>query len=223
MPTVPTALFSRHGTISSAPSRERCGLGHSLGRWATCGLPVRRQPAFVCKRPVKDLHNISPAISELFRKFETMSGLRVNWSKSGVYSFNNDVAETDIIISETVLTWYPTTIRYLGIYIYRSPIDILDGNLVWAISSVKAQIQFWKTLPLNVMSRVTLIKMIILLRLLYYFSNLPVYVPVKLFRDLEGLFRDLIWNKGRPRIALQKLYAPTEKGVWQFRTLNSIT
>lgn len=152
-----------------------------------------------------------------------MSGLRVNWSKSGVYSFNNDVAETDIIISETVLTWYPTTIRYLGIYIYRSPIDILDGNLVWAISSVKAQIQFWKTLPLNVMSRVTLIKMIILLRLLYYFSNLPVYVPVKLFRDLEGLFRDLIWNKGRPRIALQKLYAPTEKGVWQFRTLNSIT
>lgn len=70
----------------------------------------------------------------------------------------------------------------------------------------------WKTLPLNVTSRVTLTKMIVLPRLLYYYSNIPVYVPNRIFRELETLIRALIWNAGRPRVALRKLYAPKKSG-----------
>lgn len=160
---------------------------------------------------IRDLHAIPNTIENTLKEFEQLSGLRVNWSKSGIYAFNDQTVETNIMRGET-LTWYHSTFRYLGIHIYRSPADNLDGNLSRAISAIRAQVRFWKTLPLGVMSRVALIKMIILQRLLYYFSNLPVYVPVKQFRELEGLFRDLIWNKGRPRMALWKMYAPTDQG-----------
>lgn len=68
------------------------------------------------------------------------------------------------------------------------------------------------TLPLSVMSRIALPKMIILPKLLYYFSNLPIYVPARQFRELEALLRDLIWNKGRPRMALWKIFAPFDNG-----------
>ena len=110
------------------------------------------------------------------------------------------------------MTWQPTTFKYLGINIYHTHPDLLDGNVGRDIASLRSQIRFWLSLLLSVAGRVSLSKMVMLPRLLYYFSNLPLILPPKLFRTLDSLLLELIWGSGRRRVALDKLRLPTSEG-----------
>lgn len=54
--------------------------------------------------------------------------------------------------------------------------------------------------------------MVMLPRLLYYFTNLPVVLPHTIFTTLNTLLITLIWGAGRRRISLQKLQLPPTEG-----------
>lgn len=54
--------------------------------------------------------------------------------------------------------------------------------------------------------------MVILPRLLHYFANLPIYVPAAFFTSLMKMLRDFLWGAARHRLALAKLYLPTDQG-----------
>ena len=83
------------------------------------------------------------------------------------------------------MTWAPTSFRYLGIRIFHSLDDMCEGNVGGAVRSLKGNVAFWKTLSLPVISRVTLIKMIALPRMLYHLVNLPMSIPLTWSRQLE--------------------------------------
>lgn len=105
-----------------------------------------------------------------------------------------------------------TTFRYLGIQIFRDTQDLLEGNLTKAITTLKAQIKFWISPPILVAGRITLSKMVMLPRLLYYFTNLPILVPTAIFKLLDTILIELIWGSGRRRIGLRKLQLSTNNG-----------
>lgn len=120
---------------------------------------------------LRDLHNIPATIAETLQKFEMISGLRVNWANSCLHPFRGETPNPNLSINNFPLHWQPSTFRYLGIFVYRDPADILEGNLTRAISAIRSQVKFWKTLPLNVMARIALTKMVMLPKLLYYSNN----------------------------------------------------
>ncbi|XP_069076674.1 uncharacterized protein [Pleurodeles waltl] len=62
------------------------------------------------------------------------------------------------------------------------------------------------------MGRVALAKIIILARLLYFFSALPLVLSKTIFAPLSNLLTDLIWGGGRRRVSLAKTHLPLEKG-----------
>ena len=81
-----------------------------------------------------------------------------------------------------------------------------------AISVLIASVGLWRSLQLSIMSRIALTKMVVLPRLLYFFANLPIWLPPSWFKDLDLMIRDLIWDKGRRRVALTTLKLPMTGG-----------
>lgn len=85
------------------------------------------------------------------------------------------------------------TFKYLGIQVYRDHIDQIDGNIRQAITSLQTSVTFWTSLPLSIMGRIAISKMVMLPRLLNYFTDLPVLLPQSIFNTLNSLLVTLIW------------------------------
>ena len=153
------------------------------------------------KNPATDTYNIAHMLSN----FHKASGLRVNWQKSCMYPLLPLTPEFPILVSGTPLLWQAHTFRYLGINIYHASQDLLDSKLTRAVAALRKQVKFWLTLPLSVVGRIALSKMVMLPRLLYYLTNLPLILPASFFRTLHTLLTQLVWDTGRRRLALKKL------------------
>lgn len=89
---------------------------------------------------------------------------------------------------------------------------MIEGNLGKAICGIRSQVAFWTTLPSSARGCVALSKMVILPRLLYYFTNLLLLLPATIFNTLDTILIDLIWGKGRRLLSLKKLQINTREG-----------
>ena len=73
------------------------------------------------------------------------------------------------------------------------------------MNTLKAQVTFWRLLPLLVTGHEALLKMVMLRYLLYYFANTPLFLPRKFFRGLDAILGELIWHAGCCMVALAQL------------------
>ena len=120
---------------------------------------------------LKDVNEGLQESIELLQDFQILSGLGINMNKSYLFPVRSGLDDPPPNLGG--LNWAPRTFKYLGIQIYHAEADLREGNLGKAIKSLKGQTKFWISLKLPIMSRITLTKMVVLPRLLYYFTNLP--------------------------------------------------
>lgn len=92
--------------------------------------------------------------------------------------------------------------RYLGVVVQLPISRYLDLNLRPVMGALRERVQRWRNMSLTVMGRINLFKMIFLPKLLYILSNSPMYVSVKLFRNIDSIVVEFFWESKAPRIAL---------------------
>lgn len=155
-----------------------------------------------------DLSTIWATLTE----FTAASGLRINWEKSTLYPLHSGSQLRTIRLGTRTLAVCATAPRYLGVRLYHSPANLYEGNHRATLSGLRSAVGFWRQLPLAPIGKIAIAKMIMVPRLLYHFTNLPVIPPRSFFNELDELLRSLIWGSGRRRIALSKLQLPTTKG-----------
>lgn len=98
-----------------------------------------------------------------------------------------------------------TKFKYLGIVVSPRPQDYVVNNLTPLITKLSTKVDAWCRLPLSVVGRCNLIKMVAMPQLLYILHNAPMWIPVPFFRKINSLFRELIWRKKRARVRLETL------------------
>ncbi len=89
---------------------------------------------------------------------------------------------------------------------------IYDTNYKLINYKIQRDMAKWATLILDFSSRIELVKMNLLPRLLYLFSSLPVRVPQSQFEVWDKLISRFIWAGARPRIKLRTLQIDKENG-----------
>ncbi|KAJ1118913.1 hypothetical protein NDU88_007100 [Pleurodeles waltl] len=141
-----------------------------------------------------DVHRDLPPTQHLLSQFGELSGLRVNWGKTGLFPLNATVAPP---LELGNVQWVPRCLSYLGVKIFHDPQDIIDSNIGGSLRSLRSNMAFWQTLPLSVAGRVAILKMVVLPRLLYHFTVLPVRIPNPIFAELESIIIAFIWGSGR--------------------------
>ena len=95
--------------------------------------------------------------------------------------------------------------RYLGIFITPDPNLFYQRNLQPPLHRFQADAAHWQTLPISLLGRAGLYKMITLPRFIYILQNTPYKIHDSYFHRINGVLRTLLWNGGNPRIALSKL------------------
>lgn len=102
--------------------------------------------------------------------------------------------------------------RYLEVLVTRRTLDFFDRNLQPLLTSLKACCVSWSGLPLNLIGRINLVKMILLPRFNYIFRNCPIWIPLAFFKEIETILISFIWNGASPRVAKTTLYLPPRLG-----------
>lgn len=81
------------------------------------------------------------------------------------------------------------------------------------MQKIKSSLTQWKPLPLSLIGRVNVVKMNILLKCMYLFQCLPLFIPKSFFSNLDSLTLDFIWNGKVPSISKKNIYKSPK--IWE--------
>ncbi|KAF7642085.1 hypothetical protein LDENG_00264980, partial [Lucifuga dentata] len=99
------------------------------------------------------------------------------------------------------LQWEADSLKYLGVTLPKNLLNLSHINYGPLSSKVKTDIHRWNLIPfLSLSSRINMVKMNILPRLLYLFRTLPVKVKENQFREWDKWISHFIWQGKKPRI-----------------------
>ena len=126
--------------------------------------------------------SLSPLLN-LIDGFGRFSGFTINWEKSVFMPLSNG-------LDSSFLRNLPFRVTldhfsYLGINIPRNPKLLFKLNYMDLIDRLKCMIDKWKLLPLSLIGRVNIVKMVLLPKFTYLFQNVPIFLTSSFFKDVR--------------------------------------
>lgn len=165
-----------------------------------------------------DSENSLPLTLDLIERFGTFSGLRINWDKSQILPLDSFPQSKDRAMLPLQRV---DTIKYLGVRTTRDTADYESLNIAPLLAMLKHKTQVWARLPLGVMGRINLVKMVLLPKILYMIWHSPIYLVLRHFKLMEVILKPFIWGNNRHKIAWQKLKNPTDLAGMALPDLNA--
>ena len=159
---------------------------------------------------ITDPQNTLPYIMKLLGQFSSISGHKINVSKSELFPVNS--AAKSISFNSCPFKVTSDNFTYLGVVVTRGFSDLFKLNFVPLLESSKIFFNKWSLLPLSLAGRINLIKMITLHKFLYLFQTIPIFINKSFFSHLNKIISDFIWNKKPPRIRREFLQRPKSMG-----------
>lgn len=158
---------------------------------------------------LEDPQSSLPVLLEIIQRFGHFSGFRVNWDKSLLFQIDR---ESQIILPPACPLQIVTTFRYLGVLIEHPISSYTKINLDPLITRLKSTLKTWNNLPLTLLGRINIFKMIYLPRFLYILSNSPIYITKAKFKEIDSIIINFLWKGGVVKIAKHTLQLPILEG-----------
>lgn len=108
-------------------------------------------------------------------------GYIINWDKSVLLPLDNPSLS---MLREAPQVKIVSSFQYLGIMIHSKVENYLTDNLSPILTKFQHKSTAWTKVPLSVVGRANLIKMIWAPQLLYIFHNSPIWIPLKWFKKI---------------------------------------
>ncbi len=151
-----------------------------------------------------------PKVMSLLRMFNWYLGYKLNTHKSQIICYNF-IPNSDLQ-SRFDFKWDSPALKCLGVWIPKNVTKINECDYGPVIRTVKADLDRWTILPLDLSNRIETIKMNVLPWLFYLFQLLSVEVPRKDFREWNKIISRFIWNSKRPSIKYKTLQLNKDEG-----------
>lgn len=135
-------------------------------------------------------------------KYGKHAGYKINWNKSVLYQVGGPQETYDLPRDLQVST---EGFKYLGMYISTDATQCLMRNIRRVVADFCTDVERWRRLPLTLLGRAAMYKIISLPKLLYSRQNTHYKIPEEVFRAIDNGVRTLLWDGGQPRIALRTL------------------
>ena len=144
--------------------------------------------------------SVKAALHEL-EEFHKVSGLRVNIDKTKCLQIGKEVDCSFLSFAEVRLV---RELKVLGILYSNSNTNIVEQNLNQVLPKVKQEIAQWKRRHLTLIGKITVIKSMVIWKLVHLFSSLPNPSNAEL-RMINSIIFKYLWNDGPDKITRTKL------------------
>uniref|UniRef100_A0A672H408 Reverse transcriptase domain-containing protein n=1 Tax=Salarias fasciatus TaxID=181472 RepID=A0A672H408_SALFA len=151
-----------------------------------------------------------PRLMDLLQEYGALSGYTLNIDKTQALVFN--FVSSPVLKNKYRFNWDSTSIKYLGVTLTKDISLLYSKNYIQINTSIKEDLDRWAPLPLDIGSRIMVIKTNILPRLLYLFQSLPIHIPDNQFREWDKLISRFIWSSKAPRVRYKTLQLPKASG-----------
>lgn len=147
---------------------SRYGLVHKLSLYADDLL-------LYISNPVSSL----PVILDILDKFSCVSGYKINLQKSELFFVNPESSK----ISYSLFPFKIASggFKYLGVSFTNSFNHLFEKNVQPLVDKTKLDMSRWTSLPLSLVGRINLVKMVILPKFLYLFQHIPICINKSFF------------------------------------------
>ena len=140
---------------------------------------------------------------DMFHEFQHISGLKVNVEKTHAVWLGSKIGSYDTVSNRIRLKWTDKFVL-LGIHFDVNLNTMLDNNYNLVLGKMQNVLQLYQCMPLSLEGRVTVIKSLLIPKLIHVIQVLP--LPKKKYVDqMNTLIRNFLWKNGKSRIALKVL------------------
>ncbi len=143
-----------------------------------------------------------PHLLHLLQKFSSISGYKVNLSKSLLFPLNNLARQ--ITYEHLPFKIENNKFTYLGIEIAGSIKAIFQYNYRSILDHAKTDLDRWSKRPFSLAGRINAVKMTVMPRFLHLFQMIPIFLPKSYFAQLDCFISLFIWNKKPARTVLRR-------------------
>lgn len=151
-----------------------------------------------------------PKLIRLLENYGKYSGYKINVTKTQVLSINYSPAQE---IKDTYkLNLNAKSIKYLGVNVTKVIDKLYDANYTKINQEICRDLERWSAIFFYFSSRIEIIKINVLPRLLYLFLSLPVEIPSKQFTEWDRWISRFMWGGKKPRTRYKTLQLPKDKG-----------
>ena len=131
---------------------------------------------------------------KLLDRFEKCSGLKVNYTKTEAMWIGSSRNNTETPLA---LKWRKT-VKALGVHFSYNNEESMQKNLYDKLRGIKSQIRLWSWRGLSLFGKVTIIKTLLLSKVLYVSTILP--PPSEFLKAFQTIIYNFLW-KGPDKIA----------------------
>ena len=103
-------------------------------------------------------------------------------------------------MSELPFTTATKRIKYLGIQLTRDMKDLFKGNYKPLLKEIREDTNRWRNIPCLRLGRISIVKMVILPKVIYRFNAIAIRLLLVFFTELKKTTLNFIWNQERVRI-----------------------
>ena len=154
-------------------------------------------------------------VFDILDYFGKESGCKVNLSKSYAFYIGSSMGKKFKPFSSRGLSWPTSVIKYLGVNIPLNKFDelsLFEEKFASTIHNLQSTLNLWLVRGLTLLGKITVLKTLIIPKLIHKASYLPIQLPQKFVKQLNRVLFAFIWGSKWEKIGRSQLCCSIEKG-----------
>ena len=131
-------------------------------------------------------------LAQVLERFRTVSGLKLNNKKTEVLWIGANTGRDEILCPEKNLKWVKDKVKALGVWFSTDPKVTMETNYSDRLTNVNECLGSWEYRRLSLLGKITVLKSLIVSKLVYILSPLP--TNYRVLKELSKSFFHFLWS-----------------------------